>query len=67
MDNSSETHTFHAATDDDWYVVNGLTPGASYNVSTFGLTGGADTYMILYDQNNNIVRSNDDEYHDCAR
>lgn len=53
-------HTFHVASDVDWFRLTGITAGRSYGVTTSQLTGGADTYIILYDRNYNIVRTNDD-------
>ena len=50
MNQISQIHTFHVATDVDWYQIDGLTSGWSYNISTSNLVGSADTYMILYDQ-----------------
>lgn len=60
MDQTSQVHTFHVATDVDWFRIEGLTAGWSYNVSTSNLVGGSDTYMILYDQAGNIIKTNDD-------
>jgi YVTN family beta-propeller protein len=53
-------HTFHTGSDVDWYRLEDLRTAFTYSVSTFNLTGGADTYMILYDQIGNILGSNDD-------
>ena len=47
--------------DVDWYVLSNLMVGTSYNVLTYQLTGGADTVMILYDQNGTILKNNDDK------
>lgn len=60
MNSTSQVHTFHVRTDVDWFVINNLTPGWWYNISTSNLVGGADTVMILYDQSNNIVKTSDD-------
>ncbi len=60
VNDPAQSHTLHRASDVDWYRFDGLAANRSYNVSTANLTGGADTYIILYDQNNNIVRTNDD-------
>jgi YVTN family beta-propeller protein len=53
-------HTFHNSLDVDWYRITGLVVGWSYNVRTSNLAAGTDTYMVLYDQNGTIVKSNDD-------
>lgn len=55
-----QLHNFHASDDLDWYRIDNLTAGWSYNISTSDLTGGADTYMILYDRDSMIVKANDD-------
>ena len=60
MNSNSQIHTFHVRTDVDWFVMSSLTSGWWYNVSTSKLVGGADTIMILYDQNMTIVKSSDD-------
>ncbi len=56
----AQQHSFHLAGNVDWYRVDGLHPGQTYEVSTFDLKGDIDTYMILYDQLGNIIKSNDD-------
>ena len=56
----TQSHTFHLPSDIDWFRFDGLTVNRSYNVSTSNLAGSADTYMILYDQSDNIVKTNDD-------
>ncbi len=58
--NEGQAHTFHVRTDVDWYRFDGLAPGRFYKVATSQLVGGVDTYMMLYDQNGTLVRSNDD-------
>jgi YVTN family beta-propeller protein len=60
MTGASQVHTFHINTDVDWFKIDTLIPGQSYTVYTSNLVGGSDTYMILYDQNNTIIKSNDD-------
>ena len=60
LDGTTQTHTFHVATDVDWYRFDGLVSGWSYNIRTSNLAPGTDTYMILYDQNSQVVKSNDD-------
>ncbi len=60
LNGTRQTHTFHVAADVDWYRFDGLVPGWSYNIRTSNLTPGTDTYMILYDQNNQVVKTNDD-------
>jgi len=60
LDRTVQTHTFHTPTDVDWYRFDGLTVGWSYNVRTLNLAPGTDTYMVLYDKNGAVVKSNDD-------
>ena len=56
----AQQHSFHVGGNLDWYRLEGLRPGLTYNVSTFDLRGDVDTIMILYDQVGNTVDSNDD-------
>ena len=56
----AQLHGFHIASDLDWYIVNGLIAGAWYNAATSNLVNEADTYMILYDESRNILKTNDD-------
>ncbi len=53
-------HTFHHAGDVDWMRFDDLRDGGTYNVSTFDLGPGTDTYMILYRANGEPVKSHDD-------
>ena len=60
MNAANQRHSFHISSDLDWQVISGLTVGWSYNVATSNLINDADTYLILYDQDRNIVKTNDD-------
>lgn len=53
-------HTLHGLDDADWLRIDDLRSGAFYNVSTFDLAGGTDTYMILYRADGEPVKSHDD-------
>lgn len=55
-----QLHSFHHAGDVDWMRFDGLRDGTTYNVSTFDLGAGTDTYMILYKANGEPVKSHDD-------
>jgi len=56
----AQQHSFHLAGNVDWYRIDGLRPGQTYSVSTFDLRGDIDTFMILYDEVGNTIKSNDD-------
>jgi YVTN family beta-propeller protein len=56
----SQFHTFSHPLDLDWVRVDTPRVGKYYNLQTFDLDGGADTYLWLYDKNGNSVGSNDD-------
>lgn len=56
----AQLHSFHLAGNVDWYRIDGARPGQTYSVSTFDLRGDIDTFMILYDQMGNTIKSNDD-------
>jgi YVTN family beta-propeller protein len=55
-----QRHTFHDADDEDWFELSGLIPGRTYVVNSFDLTGGADTYFVLWDQLGNPLTAHDD-------
>ena len=40
--------------------LSGLIAGQWYNAATSNLVNEADTYMILYDENRNLLKTNDD-------
>lgn len=56
----AQRHTFHVSGDIDWFEFNNLVVGRTYVVNSFDLTGGADTYFVLYDQLGNALDSHDD-------
>jgi YVTN family beta-propeller protein len=55
-----QDHTFGYPLDIDWIRVDNIVTDQTYTAQTFDLTGGADTYMALYDRNANFLTSNDD-------
>jgi YVTN family beta-propeller protein len=55
-----QSHTFGNSLDADWVWVDTPSASKTYNVQTVDLTGGADTYLTLYDRDGKYVTSNDD-------
>ena len=60
MNGVTQVHGFHIAIDMDWYVVDGLIKGQWYNAMTSNLVNRADTLMVLYDENLQTIKINDD-------
>ena len=60
MSGGAQIRGFHVASDQDWYVVNGLTAGRWYNTATSRLVNGADTLMILYNELGEQLKISDD-------
>jgi YVTN family beta-propeller protein len=60
MNGVTQVHGFHNAIDMDWYVVDGLVEDQWYNAMTSNLVNRADTLMVLYDQNLQTLKINDD-------
>ncbi len=57
---SWQQHSFHVASDFDWLRLENLQANRGYSVSTFDLTGGADTDMALYNESGARLASNND-------
>lgn len=55
-----QLHTFSHEEDLDWVSFYPPTVGKSYNISTFDLEEGADTYLSLYDKWGTPLKHNDD-------
>ena len=60
MNGVTQVHGFHIAIDMDWYVVDDLIVGQWYNAMTSNLVNRADTLMVLYDENKETIKINDD-------
>lgn len=60
VNSPAQSHTFHVESDVDWFRLNGLTANRRFTVATSNLVDGADSHFILYDQEGNLVKSNDD-------
>ncbi|RLE38902.1 hypothetical protein DRJ17_02615 [Candidatus Woesearchaeota archaeon] len=59
-DGTKQLHTFNPQGDEDWMKFN-TTAGVKYTIQTFDLTGGADTYLSLYDvDGTTFLLANDD-------
>ena len=56
----AQQHSFHLAGNVDWYRIDDVRPGQTCHVSTFDLKGDIDPFMILYDKQGVIIKSNDD-------
>ena len=60
MNGVTQVHGLHIAIDMDWYVVDGLIVGQWYYAMTSNLVNRADTLMVLYDENLQTIKINDD-------
>lgn len=59
--NRAQTHNFYRPGDEDWFVIQ-VEAGKTYQVQTFNLGAGADTYLYLYDSDGETFLDGNDDY-----
>ena len=59
-DGAAQTHTLHAAGDQDWTVFD-AEAGRTYVLRTFGLARDVDTVLALFNANRELITYNDDD------